>query len=207
MAGQPHKKYSSRLPVPGSRRAKSPGTVLHRALTKWIAAVMVIACFCQDVSALACQQRIGDETCDDCRQTACGSNDYCPKPIPDCPCPQMTGGPGKYCTKPMPCITVPAESTCPDDYCSKPAPELCRRPMPCTEQLPMAPGTRPGICQPSHCRSRSFLVVGGATCCQDDYCRKPLPCLAWPQLLAPNGCGADGCPCDAGKRQGCSITR
>ena len=200
MANQRHRKNRFALPISGAFRIKSRNTFFRCTLARCISAALVVAFFGQNEIALACQQQIGDETCDGCQQISCESNDYCSKPIPCLPGPPITSCPDDYCARPTPCVTVPARSSCADDYCPKPVPELCPVPPPEIQQSPKRPKAKPDIPQSCHCLSRRFLVVGVKACCEDDYCRKPLPCLAWPQLRAPTGCGAAGCPCDAEKR-------
>ena len=180
MTSQIHRKWSDPLLVSGIMRAKLRDNVFLRDWPKWIAVATVIACFGQDVSALDCQQRIGDEPHDDCRQTVCGSNDYCRKPIPCFAPPKMTSCPENYCDKPTPCITVPAESRCPDDYCSKPVPELCYVSPFEIEPAPRKSTSKFRFPQPCRGRPRPNQVVGGEACRVDDYCRKPLPCLKRP---------------------------
>ena len=180
MTSQIHRKWCDPLQVSGIKRTKLRDNVFPRDWRKWIAVAMVIAFFGQDVSALDCQQRIGGEPHDDCRQTVCGSNDYCPKPVPCFARPQMTSCPGNYCDKPTPCITVPPESRCPDDYCSKPVPELCSVLPSEIEQEPRELTSKFRSKQPRRCRPRANQVAGAQACCVDDYCRKPLPCLKRP---------------------------
>ena len=123
-------------------------------------------------------------------RSAMESNDYCSKPIPCLPGPRMTSCPDDFCARPTPCVTVPTQSSCADDYCSKPLPKLCPTPPAEIQESRKRPQSKPVVHQSCHCRSRPFSVVGGESCCQDDYCCKPLPCLTWPQLRAATGCGA-----------------
>ncbi len=180
MTSQTHRKRRDPLQVSGIKRAKLRDNVFPRDWPKWILVAMVIAFLGQDVSALDCQQRIGDEPYDGCRQTVCRSNDYCPKPIPCFAHPKMTSCPGNYCDKPTPCIAVPPESSCPDDYRSKPVPELCCV-LPCEiERAPREITSKSKTNRPCRCRPRPNKVEVAEACCVDDYCRKPLPCLARP---------------------------
>jgi hypothetical protein len=187
-------------PISGAIRNKSQHTFLRCTWARFLSGALVVAFIGQYGSAQACQQRIGGEPCEIWQQIGDESNDYCSKPIPCLPGPRMTSCPDDFCARPTPCVTVPTQSSCADDYCSKPLPKLCPTPPVEIQESRKRPKSKPVVHQSCSCRSRPFSIVGGMSCCQDDYCRKPLPSLRWPQLCAPTGCGAAGCPCDAKKR-------
>ncbi len=183
-------------------RFRDPG--FSRKWPKWIAVAFVMSCFGHDAWALDGLPRNRNESSGACHQAAYQSNDFCPKPIPCLAPPKMTSRPGDYCAKPAPWIAIPAESRCPDDYCSKPTPKLCRFPAPEfpapeipapeNEPAPAVSKPNPGVRQTCRFRTQPFLVVGGSDC-EDDYCRKPKPCLTWPLLSAPTDCKDVGCAC------------
>ncbi len=201
MASQRRRINRFASPISGTIRTKSRSRVFKYAWARFLSAALIVAFIGQHGFAQACQQWTGDETCDSSQQIGYGSNDYCSKPIPCLHGPRMTSCPDDYCARPMPRVTVPAQSSCADDYCSKPLPKLCPAQPAEIQQSPPRPKSKTDMPRSCNCRSRTFSIVDGDSCCQDDYCRKPLPCLTWPRLQAATGCDATGCPCDAEKRE------
>jgi hypothetical protein len=63
----------------------------------------------------------GPPACENCKSWC--PDDYCRKPLPNCPPTPCFGLTDDYCPKPLPkCPCVPAYLGC-DDYCCKPLPK------------------------------------------------------------------------------------
>ena len=175
MASQRRRINRLASPISGTIRTKSRSRVFKYAWARFLSAALIVAFIGQYGSAQACQQRIGCEPCEIWQQIGDESNDYCSKPIPCLPGPRMTSRPD---VSPVPgrCPVLRSllESSLLDDDCSKPLPKLCPTPPVEIQESRKRPKSKADTPR-SLLAPVLFSVVGGESCCQDDYCRKPLP--------------------------------
>jgi hypothetical protein len=88
---------------------------------------LLLLCLGQSYAGDVCPGSLGRTLkCTRCAAIpCCCPNDYCRKPFPCVPCPDLSKTADGYCRKPMPCIPCFCMSCCPDDYCPKPFPQFC----------------------------------------------------------------------------------